>query len=45
MAILRARAYGNTAGTANSSFRTVVEIYSEDNGKNGHRIWVQRRKF
>lgn len=42
MAILRARAYGNTAGTANSSFRTVVEIYSEDNGSNGHRIWVQR---
>lgn len=42
MAILRARAYGNTAGTANSSFRTVVEIYSEDNGSNGHKIWVQR---
>lgn len=42
MATLRARAYGNIAGTANSSFRTVVEIYSEDNGSNGHKIWVQR---
>lgn len=42
MATLRARAYGNVAGTANSSFRTVVEIYSEDNGSNGHKIWVQR---
>ena len=42
MATLRARAYGNTAGTANSSFRTVVEIYSEDNGSNGHKIWAQR---
>ena len=42
MATLRAGAYGNTAGTANSSFRTVVEIYSEDNGSNGHKIWVQR---
>lgn len=42
MATLRARGYGGEAGTANSRFRTVVEIYSEDNGSNGHNIWVQR---
>lgn len=42
MATLRARNYGNEAGTANSSFRVVVEIYSEDNSSNGHKIWVQR---
>ena len=42
MATLRARGYGGEAGTANSKFRTIVEIYSEDNGSNGHNIWVQR---
>lgn len=40
-ASLKATGYGNLVGTANSKFRTIVQIYAEGNKKTGYTIYVR----
>ena len=41
MATYRTTGYGNGAGTTNSTFRTCVELYADDNGSNGYSVYAQ----